>query len=398
MAVLDGNIAALRRRRQTLALHVGLALGLAGLSGCAALPSAGPGAAALERSTLGAADGTDGFLAVPLSAAVSRQIAAAESAPPLQTSVEEAVPPRELAIGIGDRLTVNIWEPTADGAFSTGQTRMASLHAVVDSDGLIYVPYAGRIRAATLTVEQLRREVGRGLAGKAVDPQVQILLDENRANSVVLMGDVAKAGQVALPHQGLRLLDALALSGGARHEPYATTVVVSRRARSTSFRLSEVIADPRRNIWLATGDTLLIKHEPRSFAVFGAVAASGRYPFADEDVSLADALGQAGGLLDHRAAAGAVFLIRLESRRLAQTLSGMPAAKLASAVATDAVPVIYRLDLAKPMAFFIAQGVKMRDEDIIYVANHPAADLGKFLSGVALPLLGSARTTQVLMQ
>jgi polysaccharide export outer membrane protein len=60
------------------------------------------------------------------------------------------------------------------------------------------------------------------------------------------------------------------------------------------------------------------------------------------------------------------------------------------------VPVIYRLDFNKPESFFLSQSFQMRDKDVIYVANHPAAELSKFLTLIVSPLLGAARTAEVL--
>ncbi len=102
-------------------------------------------------------------------------------------------------------------------------------------------------------------------------------------------------------------------------------------------------------------------------------------PFEATGMTLAQALGRAGGLNDNHANMHGVFLFRLESR-----------AALDAVVATGAkttpdgrIPVIYRLDLGDPAAFFVAQAFRMRDHDVIYVSNAPGADLQKFAMTVA---------------
>ncbi|MGA1770633.1 MAG: polysaccharide export protein, partial [Steroidobacteraceae bacterium] len=61
-------------------------------------------------------------------------------------------------------------------------------------------------------------------------------------------------------------------------------------------------------------------------------------------------------------------------------------------------PVIYKLNFADPGALLTAQGLTMRDKDVLYAASHPVADLNKFLTSVVSPLLGTARSTVVLTE
>jgi len=44
------------------------------------------------------------------------------------------------------------------------------------------------------------------------------------------------------------------------------------------------------------------------------------------------------------------------------------------------VPVIYRVDLKDPRSFFVAQGFPIRNKDVMYVSNAPAAELQKFMN------------------
>ncbi len=92
-------------------------------------------------------------------------------------------------------------------------------------------------------------------------------------------------------------------------------------------------------------------------------------------MTLAEALAKAGGLDNMTADAGGVFLFRYEDSSVAKLLD--PNSKLI--VSGFQVPVVYRLDLNQPSSFFLARYFEMRDKDILYIANHPLADLGKFL-------------------
>ena len=44
------------------------------------------------------------------------------------------------------------------------------------------------------------------------------------------------------------------------------------------------------------------------------------------------------------------------------------------------VPLLYRLNLKDSGAFLVMQSFMMKDRDVVYVANAPAAELRKFLN------------------
>jgi polysaccharide export outer membrane protein len=71
--------------------------------------------------------------------------------------------------------------------------------------------------------------------------------------------------------------------------------------------------------------------------------------------------------------------------------------KPAVANADGQVPVIYRINLRDPRSFFVAQGFAVRNKDLLYVSNAPAADLQKFvnvIAGIGYPVLGVANAVK----
>jgi polysaccharide export outer membrane protein len=104
-------------------------------------------------------------------------------------------------------------------------------------------------------------------------------------------------------------------------------------------------------------------------------------PFEADRVTLADAVGQAGGLLDLRADATGVFVFRYEDPQYFQAIEQMTPQDLGLPNATAAgVPVVYQLDFKDPRGFFAAQRFLMRDDDVLYVSNATGTDLQKLLS------------------
>ncbi|MEQ8373917.1 MAG: polysaccharide export protein, partial [Roseibium aggregatum] len=91
-----------------------------------------------------------------------------------------------------------------------------------------------------------------------------------------------------------------------------------------------------------------------------------------------------GGLRDDRADANGVFLFRFEDAALVRKLKPLLADKLTG----QSVPLVYKLSLRDPKGFFMSQKFEMRDKDILFVSNHPTAELGKFLQIIA-PLISN---------
>ena len=69
-----------------------------------------------------------------------------------------------------------------------------------------------------------------------------------------------------------------------------------------------------------------------------------------------------------------VFLFRFESPQ------AMAPDGATLAASSDRIPVVYRLNLADPALFFVAQNFPVENRDVLYVANAPAAELQKFLN------------------
>jgi Periplasmic protein involved in polysaccharide export len=297
-----------------------------------------------------------------------------------------------LYIGVGDSLIVNIWEASADGLFSTTERKQVSLNVNVDESGMIFIPYAGQIKAGGKRVEELRRAIEKALDGKAAHPQVQVLMQENSSNSVVVMGDAAKPGQYTIPTRGMRLMEAIARAGGTREATFETVVYITRGKTTGEMRLDSIVNFPENDIWLAPRDKIQLLHKPRTYSAFGAVKSSQLVPFKTENLTLTEAMAQVGGLRDGAADSGGVFIFRFEDTKLVRQLVPDQQSGLLAADAPAQIPIIYRLDFTDPEAFFIATSFKMREKDVLYVANHPAAEFSKFLNSIVSPIVGTARS------
>jgi len=221
------------------------------------------------------------------------------------------------------------------------------------------VPYVGRVRAAGRTPRELEDAIRAGLKGKSQDPQVVVSVRDNLANSVMVMGEVKKPGRVALSPIGERVLDMVALAGGAAYPMTDVSARLTRGRTTLEVPLADLTPESEGNLLLRPQDRLLIERRPRSFSVLGAAGKVSQVPFDAPKINLAEAVAKVGGPGDLQADPRAVFVFRYQP---------------------EAAPVIYRLDLMNPTSYFLAQRFAMRDKDVVYIANAESNGLTKFLS------------------
>lgn len=370
------------------------------LAGCAGLGSSGPSTRTIQKAAAPNAAMGERIKIVTLDDAVARRVLESSSSRTLSDALGDGIP-FGAQIGKGDVLDVAIWEapPAALYGSALGDPRLTSSTStargsslpeqMVDSRGQITVPFVGQVNAFGRTPEQIEREIVARLSGLAHQPQVIVRVVRNANANVTVVGDVATSTRVTLTPKGERLLDIIASAGGVRQPVGKTTIRVSRGGKVASLPLEQIIGDPAQNIRMQAEDVVTALYQPFSFTALGAIGNNAEVPFEGTGITLAQALGRIGGLRDERADARGVFIFRLEDPSalapgVVQGAQLTPDGKL---------PVIYRVDLKNPASFFVAQGFPIRNHDVLYVSNAPAADLQKFvniISQMAFSIVGVA--------
>lgn len=366
------------------------------LSGCALKSGAGPSTGAVVRAD-GAALASADIKIIDVTDDVARRVFASAQASQFSESLGDGVPVGSI-VGKGDVLDIAIWEapPAALFGAAGGDTRLTSSGStargtslpeqMVDSDGRITIPFVGRVDAAGRTPQQIARDIVSRLSGMAHMPQAIVRVVRNATTNVTIVGDVANSARVPLTAKGERVLDILASAGGVKQPVGKTVIQITRGGAVASTPLETIIKDPRQNIRLQPDDVVTALFQPYSFTALGATGANAEIAFEATGITLAQALGRAGGLQDSRADVRGAFLFRLEDpRALDQALvSG------ARTTPDGKVPVIYRIDMKNPATFFAAQSFPVRNKDVIYVSNAPLADFQKFVgvvSSLVYPIL-----------
>jgi polysaccharide biosynthesis/export protein len=371
-----------------------------GLVNCSWLPTSGPS----TKAVLSQGDGVpSGLQLVDVTPEITRQLSSQKLTQGFGTAFGPAsTNPRDILVGVGDTLEVNIWEAppatlfgaadaTARGAGATGASRNTTLpEQTIGTSGQINIPFVGTVAATGRSTSQIEAEITQRLKGKANQPQVLVRLLRNYSSLVTVVGEVANNTRVPLTARSEKLLDAIAAAGGSKQPVHKTTVQITRGTTTVAMSLDTVIRNTQHNITLQSGDIITALYQPLSFTALGATGKNDEINFEAQGISLAQALGRVGGLQDNRADAQGIFIFRLENAN-ALTWPRSPAATTPEGL----VPVIYRIDLKDPASFFVAQSFMVQNKDVLYVSNAPAAELQKFANliyTIAIPAVTTVNT------
>lgn len=301
-------------------------------------------------------------------------------------------------VGVGDILSVTIFESALGGLFTAPESSIGAAsksvtlpQIAVDARGYIRVPFADLVRASGRTTRALEDAIEAKLKGRAIDPQVVVTLVSNRSSLVTVSGDVRAPNRFPVGTANERLLDVIAMAGGAISPPHETRVRLIRGERSASASLKTVAGESAENVYIRPGDTVIVEKRARSVTILGAAARNAELRFEKERMTLAEAIGAAGGLTDARADPKGVFVLRYEQPRIRAALQPGWTNRSGLALA----PTIYRVDLRSAGGYFRAQAFNLRDKDLVYVANADGVQLGKMLQLVSLALANSQRVNSI---
>ncbi len=374
-----------RQRRRFIRLSL-KAAPLVTLGGCGTLPRAGPLVQEID------VPGLEG-LVVPLTAqVVARLDRPSERGFPSEFLAADTIDPRR--VDVGDVFDIFVWEPSGAGVFGAdgGPSRLEGVR--VEPDGTIFLPFAGRIGAATTTPATLRARIKSALEPFTSAPEVDVRLRDGASRSLTIQGAVARPGPYVIEDLNARLLPMLALAGGATLDPSQVEVSIRRGDVTGIAMLEDIYDDSRLNIALRPGDLVVLTPLRERFIVLGASSTQAEITFPTRELSLLSALGAARGLRDLNANPTGVFVFRREDEALANSLlQAPPPVPLPPGPGR---PVIYRVDLTAPGALFVADAFAMRDGDAIFATNAPFTEVRKILQVFSTAITPVASTQTLL--
>ncbi len=181
-------------------------------------------------------------------------------------------------------------------------------------DGNIDLPFAGRVKAAGLTLEELRKEIVKRFADVVLEPEIFLSIEDYRSQPVSIFGSVTTPGVHQIRGRKT-LVEALSMAGGLRQDS-GNMVTITRRLEygrigirgetenlETGFRTARVDVgalmegrNPEDNVFIQPNDVISVPRA-RMLYVLGEVPKAGGFVLGERDqMSVLEALSLAGGM------------------------------------------------------------------------------------------------------
>lgn len=285
----------------------------------------------------------------------------------------------------GDKLALRIWENVDQGLLSIKGAPVTPLSEIqVDGDGYIFVPYAGRLKAAGNSPDQLRKMITEKLAEQTPDPQVEVARGAGDGSTVSVTGGIGAQGVYPIERPTRTLSSMIAHAGGVGVDPQIAQVTVTRGHQSGTARLKDIYENPQMDIALRPGDIILVQADPRTYTSLGALGAQTRIKFTSANMNAIEAIAQVGGLQTNAADPTGVFVMRDERADVVNAIEHRSDLK-------GTQRVTYVLNLTEADGLFNARDFQIRDGDTIFVTEAPYVQWQKSLA-VLTGAAGSANS------
>lgn len=280
----------------------------------------------------------------------------------------------------GDILSIVVWDhPELSGAGFGANPDPAAAGAgntptpgfVVEHDGTVNFPYAGRIKVAGMTEDQARNVVASKLAHYIRKPKVTLRVQSYRSKRIYVDGEVKTPGLLAINDIPMTLVEALNRAGGMLPTADQSQISLTRGGSTYRINLPQMVqrgVNPA-SIMLATGDVVRVmsRDESKVF-VSGEVNSPKALTMHNGRLTLNEALGETGGINPLSGDSGQVYVVRKS--------------------ATE--PVVYRLDAKAPGALAMAEAFELNPKDVVYVAATPLANWHRTISQIFPSALSGA--------
>ncbi|AZQ53976.1 sugar ABC transporter substrate-binding protein [Burkholderia cenocepacia] len=291
--------------------------------------------------------------------------------------------PDAYTIGRGDVLQITVWDhpelAAALGAPAQSAPRAADAPPgfVVDQDGTLQFPYAGRLPVAGLTAEQVQTQLARRLDKTFRNPQVTVRIASFRAKQVYIEGEVHTPGSQPVNDIPMTLYDAIGRAGGFSAAADQSRIVLVRDGVERRIDLT-AMAEQGRNpskIVLRNGDLVrvLARDESGVFVMGEVNKPVTALPMRNGRLTLSEAIAQAGSLNANTADAAQLYVVR-----------GMQ----------DAQPQVYHLDARSPVAMVLANQFELKPKDVVYVDGNGLVRFSRVLS-LLLPAINAGLTAAI---
>jgi polysaccharide export outer membrane protein len=363
------------------------AIGAAGtlMSACAALPGmnmqalSGPTTSTTSEAAQPSAQMPIAEIDIPL----IKQMRAAERDTASSASLLVAQP-TPYVLGTGDVLNITVWDHPELAAAQLTAPQSAPRAAdpvagfVVDEQGDLMFPYAGRVHVAGLRADEAQAALAKSLTKSFVEPQVTLRVASYRAAQIYVDGEIHSPGPQSINDIPMGLYEAISRAGGFSPAADQSRMVLVRGGISHKINLAQML-DRGQNpsdIVLKSGDVLRIpaRDESGVFVMGEVNKPTTAMPMKNGRLTLADALAQAGSVSTTSSDPGHVYVVR-------DTLAD--------------VPKVFHLDARSPVSMILANQFDLQPRDVVYVDTNNLVRFSRVLS-LLMPAINAGLTAGIL--
>ncbi|MHB8405649.1 MAG: polysaccharide biosynthesis/export family protein [Gammaproteobacteria bacterium] len=264
---------------------------------------------------------------------------------------------------------------------------------VVSAKGTIFFPYAGTVKVAGETVNQIRARLSQALATYIKDPQIDVQVVGFHSQTYQLAGAVMKPGLYPLTNVPLTVSEAIASAGGVVNSlpssggsslsdlmslplaDLAHVILIHDDTRAVlDLRDFYLYGDQTQDHLIRAGDIIQVPNNSfDQVHLIGEVMKQGNYPMSNGSLNLAQALGEAGGINLISANPTRIFVFR----------------------GAYAKPQVFWLNARSPEAMLLATQFELQPQDVVYVASTGLADWNRVINQI-LPTVQTLYETKVL--
>ncbi|GAA0841529.1 polysaccharide export protein [Marinobacter szutsaonensis] len=298
---------------------------------------------------------------------LQEKMAEPESNPVLNRELEAEINEYDYEVNRGDVLNITVWDHPELTIPAGGDRSPSEAGNWVHSDGTIFYPYVGEVKVAGLRVTEIREILRERLAEYIESPQVDVTVASFRSKRVYLTGEVKQPGTQPITNVPLTLLEAVSNAGGLTEVADWTNVTLTRNGETNRYSLRELYrqGDTRENVLLRPNDIIHVaRNDAAKVFVLGEVGNPTSLNIGRSDITLAEALSDAGGFAQATANASGLFVIRK------------------AAEGSDKIADVYQLHARNATALVLADQFTLQPRDIVYVTAAPIARWNRLIAQI----------------
>ena len=220
---------------------------------------------------------------------------------------------------------------------------------IVSNTGQLSFPYAGTLKVAGMTVQELEDVVTKRLQRVFKEPQVNVRVQAFRSKRAYVEGEVRVPGLQVFTDIPMTLPEAISRAGGVTPAGDRSFVTLTRDGVTTPIDMmgmAEVGVDPTR-IPLRSGDMVTVRNrEDSKISVMGEVLRPAAVLMRNGRLSLNDALSEVGGVDLGTANPRQIYVVRNRPQ------GGQ---------------AIFHLDARNALALAMADGFALQPKDVVFV-------------------------------